>query len=183
MRAIFSPNPSLSPEPRVTARWWLAAWIPVAIALCVIAIESTGTFSSENTSSWLRPVFEKAFGNWTDAGWDLFHHYLRKTGHFVGYGTVGFTFLRAWLLTRGRRGIATLLAWRTECTVLAILSTAIVASCDEVHQTFLAGRTGTPVDVLLDTSGACTLCLIVWLTRWRTRHREEQPVGSEADAL
>jgi VanZ family protein len=183
MRAIFSPNPSPVPEPRLNARWWLAVWVPVALALCVIAIESTGTFSSQNTSEWLRPVFEKIFGPLTDGSWDLLHHYLRKTGHFVGYGTVGFTFLRAWLLTRGRGGVTNLLAWRAECSVLAILSTAIVASCDELHQAVLAGRTGTPMDVLLDTSGACTLCLLVWATCWRSRRREGQPVGSEADAL
>jgi VanZ family protein len=57
--------------------------------------------------------------------------------------------------------------------VLAILSTAVIASCDEFHQSFIPGRTGTPVDVLLDASGACTLCLIVWLMFWRGGERQE----------
>lgn len=135
--------------------------------MTVIAIESTGTFSAQNTSSWLRPLFERVFGPMSDGFWGSLHHCLRKTGHFVGYGTVCFTFLRAWLHTRARGGILGIAQWRVECTVLAILSTAIVATCDEVHQTFLPGRTGTPIDVLLDTCGAGTLCLIVWLLRWR----------------
>ena len=59
--------------------------------------------------------------------------------------------------TLGRRGTSALLAWRVGIVVLAILSTAIVASCDEFHQTFIPSRTGTPVDVLLDTAGATTL--------------------------
>ena len=154
----------------------MSVWLPVAIALTVIAIESTGTFSSQNTSGWLRPVFEHVVGRLRDAVWDTLHHYIRKTGHFVGYGTVGFTFLRAWLHTRARGGISTLVAWRAECTVLAILSTALVASLDEYHQTFLPGRTGVPSDVLLDTSGACMLCLIVWLTRWRVRAGRHEPL-------
>lgn len=169
MRAVFSTRLEPSNELEAGWRWWIIVWLPVAIAILVIAIESTGTFSAQNTSSWLRPVFEKVIGAISDPTWEALHHYLRKTGHFVGYGTVGFTFLRAWLHTRARRPVGSLLAWRVECTVLAILSTAVVASCDEFHQSFLPARTGTPVDVLLDTSGACTLCLAVWLIFWRAR--------------
>jgi VanZ family protein len=176
MRSVFSARPSQSPENVSGWRWWLSVWLPVAIAITVITIESTATFSAQNTSSWLRPIFERVFGTMTDRVWETLHHYIRKTGHFVGYGTVGFTFLRAWLHTRARQGIATLLAWRAECTVLAILSTAVVASLDEFHQTFVPGRTGVPTDVLLDTSGACTLCLILWLARWRGRRDAEEPV-------
>ena len=104
-----------------------------------------------------------------DSTWETIHHLLRKTGHFTGYGTVCFTFLRAWLHTLDRRGPMTLLAWRLQSSILAIFSTAIVASCDEFHQSFLPDRTGTPVDVVLDTAGACTLCLLVWLICWSRR--------------
>lgn len=150
-------------------RWWLNVWGPVVIAIAVICTESTGTFSAQNTSSWLRPIFEHWFGAIQDGTWDTFHHLLRKSGHFIGYGTVGLTFLRAWLHTLGRRGPSTLLSWRLESSILAILSTAIVASGDEIHQTFLPSRTGTPVDVLLDTTGACVMCLLVWIVCWSGR--------------
>jgi VanZ family protein len=56
---------------------------------------------------------------------------------FLGYGTVCLTFLRAWLYTLYGRGRYAAAAWRLESAILAILSTAIVASCDEFHQTFL----------------------------------------------
>jgi VanZ family protein len=154
-------------------RWWLNVWIPAVIAMGVISIESTGAFSAQNTNSWLRPLFQHLFRPISDASWDLLHHYLRKTGHFVGYGTVGFTFLRAWLYTLGRRAPMNPLSWRVESSILAILSTALVASCDEFHQTFLPSRTGTPVDVMLDTSGACVVCLIVWLICWSKRTQVE----------
>jgi VanZ family protein len=154
-------------------RWWFRVWGPVAVAIAIICVESTNALSSKNTSSWLRPVIEHWFGSIRDAAWDSFHHFLRKTGHFVGYGTVGFTFLRAWLHTLDRRGPTGLLAWRVESSILAIFSTAIVASCDEFHQTFLPDRTGTPVDVLLDTTGACALCLLVWLICWSRRTQVE----------
>jgi VanZ family protein len=154
-------------------RWWLGVWMPVALAIGVICVESTETMSAQNTSSWLRPIFESLFGAISDHTWALFHHYLRKTGHFVGYGTVCLTFLRAWLHMLGRRGRMGLLAWRLESCILAIFSTAIVASCDEFHQTFLPGRNGTPVDVLLDSAGASVFCLLVWLICWSRRPPQE----------
>ncbi len=167
MDPVFFFKPSQwSSEDKQGWRWWLRVWLPVVIAVAVICAESTDVFSSQNTSSVLRPVVERWFGAFSDPGWESFHHYLRKTGHFVGYGTVGFTFLRAWLHTLRRRGPSTLFSWRLESTILAIFSTAIVASADEIHQTFIPSRTGTPIDVLLDTAGACVLCLIVWLFCW-----------------
>jgi VanZ family protein len=152
--------------------WWLSVWSPVVIAIAVIVTESTDTFSSQHTSQWLRPFVERVFGTLTDARWDIFHHYMRKSGHFVGYGSVGLTFLRAWLHILARRGRSALLPWRLESSILAILSTALVASCDEFHQTFIPSRTGTPVDVLLDTVGAITLCSLVWLICWSRQSRE-----------
>ena len=153
-------------------RWWTVVWAPVILAIAVICAESTSTFSSQNTSSWLRPIAERWFGTFADNAWDFFHHCLRKSGHFIGYGTVGFTFLRAWLYALARRGRSALLSWRLESSILAIFSTAIVASCDEFHQTFLPSRTGTPTDVLLDSAGAFAMCLLVWLICWRKQTRE-----------
>src|SRR3954462_1172431 len=109
MRSVFVSRLESSNEYEGGWRWWLSVWLPVVLAIIVIMIESTGTFSAQNTSSWLRPIFEHVFGRISDSGWELVHHYLRKTGHFVGYGTVGFTFLRAWLYTRARRAIRSLM--------------------------------------------------------------------------
>jgi VanZ family protein len=170
MRAVFFPKSSPGPvEEDRDWLWWFCVWIPAAIAVGVICIESTATFSAENTSSWLRPVFESVFGRFSDTGWDLFHHYLRKTGHFIGYGMVGFTFLRSWLYTLRERASATLFAWRVKATLLTIVCTALVASGDEFHQTFIPGRTGLAMDALLDTSGVCTFCLMIWLVCWTRR--------------
>jgi VanZ family protein len=141
-------------------------------------MESTETFSSQNTSGWLRPLFERLFGAFQDENWASFHHYLRKSGHFLGYGTVSLTFFRAWLYTLGRRMQPSLRAWRARAALLAIASTALVAGADEFHQTFLPGRTGLFSDVVLDTCGASALCLLVWFLRFRNCDR--QPLPSDA---
>jgi VanZ family protein len=146
--------------------------------IAVICTESTNAFSSLNTSSLLRPILQRWFGPIQDSSWELYHHYLRKTGHFIGYGLVAFTFLRAWLHTLDRSAISSLLEWRIKSSLFAILSTAIVASCDEFHQSFIPSRTGSPLDVLLDTAGACALCLLVWLLCWRRRRSRAKLIAA-----
>jgi VanZ family protein len=179
MRPVFFYKPlPPSPPSRPGWRWWFSVWTPVVLALAIICVESTNTFSSQNTSSILRPIIERWFGHINDSLWDLYHHYLRKSGHFIGYGLVAFTFLRAWLHTLDLRGSGSLLSWRLQSTLLAIVSTAIVASCDEYHQTFIRSRTGSPLDVLLDTAGACALCLLVWLLCWSRRQSHTELIAA-----
>jgi len=174
MRPVFFYRSLQPPRPSDTGwRWWFNVWTPAAIAVAIICTESTNTFSSQNTSSFLRPILERWFGHIQDTSWELYHHYLRKSGHFVGYGAMAFTFLRAWLHTLSLRAQNSLLAWRLNATLLAIVSTATVASGDEYHQTFIPSRTGSPIDVLLDTVGACVLCLLVWLLCWNRNPRTD----------
>jgi VanZ family protein len=122
-------------------------------------------FGADHTSGPLRWVWEHVFGHVTNRRWDLLHHYIRKTGHFVGYGTMGLLWLRAWWMSLPRAGFL------LDAT-LALLGTAAVASADEFHQSFLPNRTGVPSDVLLDCCGAVVLTLLVYICvrlRWPKR--------------
>ena len=163
MRSVFVEKP----EPEVARAWtsgvgWLAVWLPVVVAVMLIAGESTDTMSANHTSGWLRPLFEKVFGRFTDAVWGVLHHYARKTGHFVGYGIVCLTLARAWLLTLARRVGLHMARWRWEGNGLGVASTAVVASLDEWHQTFIPSRTGMVSDAVLDTVGGIMACVLVW---------------------
>jgi VanZ family protein len=137
--------------------FWISAWLPVVLAIGVIMVESTEAFGSDHTSGPLRWVFEHLFGRVPDELWETLHHYIRKSGHFTGYGLMGLAWLRAWWMTLPRSHFL-------PDALLALLGTALVASCDEWHQTFLPNRTGSPWDVLLDCTGAITLQLIVYLS-------------------
>jgi VanZ family protein len=150
-RAFGSPPPN-----RRTRGYWFRAWWPVALAICVIVLESTALFGSDNTSSPFRWVWENIFGRVTNQRWEILHHYIRKTGHFVGYGTMGLLWLRAWWMSLPRA------SFLLDAT-LALFGTAMVASADEFHQSFLPNRTGVPSDVLLDCCGAIVLQLIAYL--------------------
>jgi VanZ family protein len=136
--------------------YWLYIWLPVAIGIAIIAVESTEMFGSNHTSGPLRRIVEFFVGHMSNPRWELVHHYIRKTGHFVAYGFIGLAWLRAWWFTWPRSHFL-------HDAFLALLGTALIASCDEWHQTFLPNRTGTPWDVLLDCTGAIVLQLLVYI--------------------
>jgi VanZ family protein len=136
--------------------YWIDVWLPVAFGIAIIAVESTEAFGSDHTSGPLRRIFEFLFGQVSDPRWEIIHHHIRKTGHFLGYGFIGLAWLRAWWFTLPHSRFI-------QDAFLSLLGTAVVASFDEWHQTFLPNRTGSPWDVLLDCTGAITLQLVVYI--------------------
>jgi len=53
--------------------------------------------------------------------------------------------------------------WTFRWTSIAVLGTALVASLDEWHQSFIPSRTGTPRDVDLDTCAGIAAQMLVFL--------------------
>lgn len=141
---------------RGTARFWISAWWPVALGIAIIAVESTAMMGSDHTSGPLRAVYQAIFGHVSDARWEVIHHYIRKSGHFFGYGFIGLAWLRAWWMSLPHSKFL-------QDAALGLLGTAVIASCDEWHQSFLPNRTSSPWDVLLDCTGALVLQLIVYV--------------------
>lgn len=144
-------------------------WIPAVIGIAVILGESTATMSAENTSRWLLPLWLKLFGPISPERWALIHHYIRKTGHFVGYGAVSLGFFDAWRTTLEERWRE----WRVRfwrAAGLALLCTLLLASWDEWHQSFIPGRTSSIHDVGIDFCGALTaqLLLLAVVGLWRS---------------
>jgi VanZ family protein len=154
-RGVLFSTPRTKTRPR-GPRFWISAWWPVAVGISIIFIESTPYFGSDHTSHPLRWLVQLISGALSDATWEVVHHLIRKTGHFIGYGVLGLAWLRAWRMTLPGTQFLYLAG-------LALVGTALVASCDEWHQTFLPSRTGTPWDVLLDCCGATGLITISWL--------------------
>jgi VanZ family protein len=138
------------------ARFWINTWLPVLLAILMIVIESTEWMGADHTSGPLRTIWQAIFGHVSERQWQIIHHYLRKTGHFIGYGFVGLTWLRAWWMTLPKSHFLT-------DTLLALLGTTLIAASDEFHQSFVPNRTASPWDVLIDCSGAATLQLVVYL--------------------
>jgi VanZ family protein len=141
----------------------LKAWIALILWLIVIAIESTTYLSSENTSHFLYPLLHYLFGI-DSASFEPWHVFIRKSGHVFGYGLLSILFFRAWRETLPAANGA---RWKFHWATIAVLGTALVASLDEWHQSYIPTRTGTVRDVILDTCAgiAAQLAVILW-QRW-----------------
>ncbi len=130
--------------------------------------------SAQNTSAWLYPFWVRLFGPTSTSQWEDVHHVIRKTGHFVGYGLVSMAFFYSWRQTLRRMAVRHWTLWR-RASVLAVLSTLLIAILDEYHQSFLPSRTSSPLDVCIDLSGAIAaqllLLLIIQLFTRRLRFR------------
>jgi VanZ family protein len=134
----------------------VSAWLPVAVGIGVIMLESTELMGADHTNHPLRWLWESIFGPVANARWNVLHSLIRKSGHFFGYGALGMIWLRAWWMTLPRSRFL-------HDAVLALLGTALVASCDEWHQNYLPNRTASIWDVLLDCSGAIALQLAIYI--------------------
>jgi VanZ family protein len=147
----------------------LRTWLPVLVFASIFAVESTAAFGADRTSAPLHSIFASVLGTSVDQDWSNTHHIIRKTGHFTGYGVFSLVCFRGfWLTMRNRIGQALSLGLglgrQLICHLLAIATTFLVASADEFHQSFLPNRTGIFSDVILDTTGAFALQLVLFTT-------------------
>jgi VanZ family protein len=154
---------SIAPRRNLLRAWW-----PAFVWVLLITFESTDSFSSEQTGGMLYSLLSHFFGKLDLYAFLMFHHYLRKTGHVVGYGMLGLLSLRGWRATLAHEsqklGRIVLLSW---------LGTAFVASMDEWHQSYIPSRTGTWRDAVLDSVAGLVFLLVayIWLRRRQPKGR------------
>ena len=163
----------------------LRTWLPALIFVSIFAIESTAAFGADHTSAPLHSLCQSVLGSSVDQGWSNTHHLIRKTGHFIGYGLFSLACFRGFWLTLRNRAASILcaalgpaLGRQLICQILAIAATFMVASADELHQSFLPNRTGLFSDVILDTTGAFALQMVLFtilqgLANWPTHPASE----------
>ncbi len=150
-------------RPNLVRAWW-----PALVWIGLIAFESTDFFSSRNTGTVLYSLLTRLFRQVDIYKFLVFHHYLRKTGHVVGYGMLSLFLLRGWRATLGR--IPSLLL---RAALLSWLGTVFVSAMDEWHQSHIPSRTGTAQDVALDTVAGVVFLLAAYF--WLRRSPEGLP--------
>lgn len=91
---------------------------------------------------------------------------LRKTAHLIAYGMLAFLALFALHVARAPRR-----------TALALLIASAYAASDELHQSFVPGRSPEVRDVLIDVCGAA-VGVIAWHALARVRQRRASGRGS-----
>lgn len=141
----------------------IKAWIAAGLWIGIIAVESTEWLSAERTSRILYPLLHYLF-SLDLASFQVWHHYIRKLGHFVGYFALSALLFRAWKTTLH---VPSAPPWAMRWSAIALLMAASVASLDEWHQSFIPSRTGVFRDVVLDTWAALVAQILIayFLTR------------------
>ena len=160
----------MTPDKKEILKTWIAAFLWLA----VIALESSDFGSSDYTGRFLYPLLHYIFGMDREH-FRVVHHYIRKSGHFVGYFALSLLLFRAWKATL-RLPLAKVWTWRW--AGIAFVMSAAVASLDEWHQTFLPSRTGVFSDVVLDSSAALTAQVLIFLFwSWRQSRTRQAAAG------
>lgn len=111
---------------------------------------STDLMSAEHTSRFLTPFLHWLKPDISPAAVAQVHLLVRKAAHVTEYAILTGLLFRAlrWSIdSLGRRAF------------IALLPALIFAPVDEFHQSFVPSRTSSPIDVLIDYSGA--ICGIV----------------------
>lgn len=142
--------------------------------------------SANNTSDVLYTVIAVVAPHVEQSFVSQLDEVLRKTGHFTGYGILGVLVFLALKSTNSDR-LRPLLQrswgaywrdfWRWDWVVLGMLVTVVTATADEIHQSFIASRTGRWQDVVLDTCGAAVLQVVVYFLSLRAFHRRRESVA------
>ena len=158
------PSTSSSDHPSDASNDWIGTllrWVPVVVWAAFISWFSTDAFSARSTNSYIDPVLRWLFGDLTPAGFRLAHNVVRKSAHLIEYAIL------AGLICRAQTAPRAPISWSLALRTLAVC--AAYAMLDEAHQALVPSRTGSAVDVMVDTTGAI---VGTWtLAAWRNRVR------------
>ncbi len=142
--------------------WWLAT---VAWAVLIFHL-STPTYSANRSIPLLARLL--AFFNVSVSHTTLvvLDTLIRKVAHLTEYGIFALLLYRSCI---GRNPWG----WRPRLAFWCVVFAAFYAVTDEFHQSFTSTRVASPVDCLIDTTGAAVGMLLAYLSArfstWGTR--------------
>jgi VanZ family protein len=121
--------------------------------MAVILWLASDSGSSQHTGSVVVPVLRFLFPAASPLQIEAMHGIVRKLAHLMEYALLGALWLRAFMAGAGLPWRAA--AWR------ALLIVAGWATIDETYQSSLSSRTGSPIDVAIDTAGGAAVIVPV----------------------
>jgi VanZ family protein len=126
-------------------RRFLKYWLPVFAWMVFVFIGSTDLLSAEHTSRFIGPFLRWFAPDISEATVGSVQLVVRKCAHLTEYAILAALLSRAFRESQLRVGRALAISF-----VLA----AVFAALDEFHQSFVASRTGSGWDVMIDCFGA-----------------------------
>ncbi|SRR6266700_4614695 len=134
----------------------LLPWLPTLLWLSVLTAFSTDTFSAEHTGSVLLKIIHALYGGISARQFQALHFLVRKAAHFFSYGILGVFAFYSWRASFPARP-----RWTPRWSALALLLTLAAGAMDEFHQSFVASRTSSQRDVMLDMMGAVFFQVVI----------------------
>lgn len=135
--------------------------------------EQSGTMSGTFTQ-WIIDLFVSDFENWPAEEQESLHSVVglvvRKLGHFSEYALLGISLMLHIHQIRKRAAVPMPWLWSW------IVGTAYAAS-DEFHQSFVAGRGPSVVDVMIDSSGVIAGTMLLMLILLRRQKKKSKALG------
>lgn len=149
-----------------SVREFFKYWFPVIAWIIFIFIGSTDLMSAEHTSRFIGPFLRWFAPDISETTVASIQFVVRKCAHFAEYAIL------AALLCRALRQYLD----RTLAALIVFFVAAACAGLDEFHQSFVASRTASLWDVLIDCVGA--LAGIALYRRLIRRHRPRYEISS-----
>ncbi len=115
--------------------------------MVAIFVFSSSLLSAENTATYI------FFGDMPTNAVKKINYVIRKFAHIAEYAILVYLWFRS-LWTKSGRFIP--------CVRWSMLLSILYAMSDEWHQTFVPGREGTVIDVVLDATGVAMMGLVLW---------------------
>lgn len=125
-------------------------WVPVLLWMGFIFVMSTDAGSANQTSRVIEPLLRWVKPDISIDAIALVHLLVRKCGHLSEYAVLALLVLRALMHPASLRSCS----WSWRAAGVAWLMASAYALSDEFHQAFVATRTASPGDVLIDSAGA-----------------------------
>jgi len=138
----------------------LKYWLPVLLWMGFIFWMSTGMFSAQNTFDFLQRFLRSVDPAISNSTVRLINNSLRKAGHVTEFFISGLLVFRAF---RAGSTEPRMLRW----AVLSIVFIVLFAASDEYHQSFVASRTASILDVGIDTGGGVLAIFYSMLRQYR----------------
>jgi VanZ family protein len=141
----------------------LKYWLPVVGWMLFIFVGSTDLMSADHTSRFIGPFFRWFAPDISEPTVATIQLFIRKCAHFTEYAILAILLCRALRLYRDR------------VFAVSFLAAAVYSALDEVHQSFVSSRTGSPWDLAIDCVGALSglvLCSLFRIRRSKIGNRK-----------
>ena len=125
----------------------------------VVFFFSTDFFAGSQTSRFIGPLLRWFMPDITTEAIATVQHALRKTAHLLEYAILALLAWRA-LVASAKQGDGT---GSLRQSMIAFGIAVAYACLDEWHQSWTASRFGSPVDVGIDSLGACLGLGTIWI--------------------